>query len=188
METDERKPDAIERAARAVCMYKTGDPERVGEFRREAQIAVEAAGVPWQPDYAEKLLLERAEAAEQRVRELRLKERDADLEQVLRMVAEIVRTDATREQWFTLSMRGALAAIYAKEEARQAEAKLATAVEALRGIEETRNTRLLCVRHGGDMGADEPDTCNCGIAIDADKKMREIARRALSEIEQGDAK
>lgn len=138
MATDERKPDAVERAARAVCMYKTGDPQRVGEFRREAQIAVEAAGVPWQPDYAEKLLLERAVAAEQRVREL--EENAIKAEQ---------RCDTA------MLCVGVL------------EAKLASAVEALREIANKAPTEKWR-----------------GFAL----RLQQEAQRAISEIEQGDAK
>jgi hypothetical protein len=44
----------------------------------------------------------------------------------------------------------------------------------------TKHTRLVCVRHGGTAGADEPDSCNCGTAIDAHEKMRARARAALA--------
>lgn len=161
MPTDERKPTAVERAARAVCMYKTGDPARVDEFRREAQIAVEAAGVPWQPDYAEKLLMERAEAAEQRVRELE-HERDggspySEREKEWRKVL------ASEEH----TIRGVL------ESRNRAETKLATAVEALKGA-----LGLI------DRMADESQC----VLHDEIEAQEERLQQALSEIEQGDAK
>jgi hypothetical protein len=35
-------------------------------------------------------------------------------------------------------------------------------------------------RQAGGFGADEPDSCNCGIAIDAHEKMMNLARAALA--------
>lgn len=52
--------------------------------------------------------------------------------------------------------------------------------EALCQIEATRNTRHICKRHGGDGWAgDNDDECWCGVSLDAENKMRQIARAAL---------
>jgi hypothetical protein len=67
---DEKAP-AVERAAKALTMYLTGDPTRIEEFRRQAQVAVEAAGVPWQPDAETRAaLLESARADDPSLRDL----------------------------------------------------------------------------------------------------------------------
>lgn len=65
-------------------------------------------------------------------------------------------------------------------ELQRVEARLQAVEEALREIVAVENSRVKCVRHGGEVGADDPDTCWCSVALDAEEKMREIARAALS--------
>jgi hypothetical protein len=73
-----------------------------------------------------------------------------------------------------------------EEQTERAEAEFAIVraerdrlAEALREIARVENTKHICVRHGGTVGADDPETCWCGISLDADEKARALARAAL---------
>ncbi len=52
------------------------------------------------------------------------------------------------------------------------------ATEALRQIVAVKDTRIVCVDHGGDFG--EPGECGCGVRMDGLDKAQAIARAALA--------
>ena len=69
-----------------------------------------------------------------------------------------------------------------KARVAQLEAENKRLREALAEIVETQNTRHVCKRHGGDGWAGE-DECWCGISLDAEEKMRNLAAKALNRVE-----